>query len=100
MICSRALVLEQGGTKVALVSLDLVSTRREFVEGARQLIEEQTGIPAAHVMISATHTHTAPVLAGGRLYDTRGTNGPLSVEYSKTLPKNENAARMGTILAA
>lgn len=84
---ARALVLEQGGTKVALVSLDLVSTRRGFVEEARRLIEKQTGIPAAQVMISATHTHTAPVLAGGRLYDTQGANEPLSVEYSKSLPE-------------
>jgi hypothetical protein len=83
---ARALVLEHGGTKVALVSLDLVSTRRTFVEEARRLIEERTGIPASHVMISATHTHTAPVLAGGRLYDTQGANEPLSLEYSKGLP--------------
>ena len=84
---SRALVLEQGDTKVALVSLDLVSTRREFVEEARRLIEARCGIPAANVMISATHTHTAPVLAGGRLYDTQGANEPLSVEYSSGLPE-------------
>ena len=84
---SRALVLEQDGTEVALISLDLVSTRREFVEQARRLIEARSGIPAANVMISSTHTHTAPVLAGGRLYDTQGANEALSVEYSKSLPE-------------
>ena len=83
---ARALVLEQNGMKVALVSLDLVSTRRAFVEAARRLIEEQTGIPAANVMISATHTHTAPVLSGGRLYDTQGANEPMALEYSEALP--------------
>jgi len=85
-LLARALVLEEGGTKVALVSLDLVSTRREFVVEARRLIAERSGIPATNVMISATHTHTAPVLAGGRLYDTQGANEALSVEYSRSLP--------------
>ena len=68
---SRALVLAQRGTKVTLVSLDLVSTEREFVEEARRLSSSPLRIPAANVMISATHTHTAPVLAGGRLYNPR-----------------------------
>lgn len=60
---ARALVLERDGVTVALVSLDLIGTRRRFVEEARQQIEAQTGIPGARVMISATHAHTGPVLA-------------------------------------
>src|SRR5947209_17732721 len=59
---SKALVLEQGGTKAALVVCDLISLPRYTVEEARRLIEKQTGIPAAHVMVSATHTHTGPAL--------------------------------------
>ena len=59
---SKALVLEQDGTRVALVVCDLVSLPRHTVLQARRLIERQTGIPAAHVMISATHTHTGPAI--------------------------------------
>lgn len=59
---AKAIVLEQGKVKAALVSLDLISTSREMVDRARQLIGEQTGVPLENVMISATHTHTGPDL--------------------------------------
>ncbi len=59
---ARALVIERNGITVAMVTLDLISTRRGFVEEARALVEERMGIPRAHVMISATHAHTGPVL--------------------------------------
>ncbi|VTR97490.1 Uncharacterized protein OS=Pirellula staleyi (strain ATCC 27377 / DSM 6068 / ICPB 4128) GN=Psta_2338 PE=4 SV=1: Ceramidase_alk [Gemmata massiliana] len=59
---AKALVFEKGDTAVALVSLDLLLTTHDMVEGARKLIEERTGIPGQNVMISATHSHTGPVL--------------------------------------
>ena len=66
---AKALVLEQGETKAALVSLDLISTPFGMVEAAREEIERATGIPGRNVMISATHAHTGPVLAGRGLRD-------------------------------
>lgn len=62
---AKALVFEKDGTTVALVSLDLITTTRGIVEESRKLIEKQTGIPGVHVMISATHSHTGPVLWDG-----------------------------------
>ena len=69
---ARAMVIEKDGVKVALVALDLISTRRGFVEEARVEVEKLTGIPAGHIMISATHAHTGPVLSGSKLYDDQG----------------------------
>jgi len=63
---AKALVVEQGGERVALVAVDYVQIPRQFVEEARRLIAARTGIPATHVMISATHSHTGPEL-GTRL---------------------------------
>ena len=63
---AKALVLDQGGTRVALVSLDLISTPMGLVEAARKEIERTTGIPGRNVMISATHAHTGPVLVRPR----------------------------------
>lgn len=84
---SRALVLEKDGVKTALVSLDLIRTRRHFVQQARELIEQQTGIPGAHVMISATHAHTGPILPS---LDPRVTsrNAPseVALSYVQSLP--------------
>ena len=61
-LLAKALVLEQGDTVVALVSLDLLLTTRDMVEDTRKLVEKRTGIPGKNVMISATHSHTGPVL--------------------------------------
>src|SRR5436305_9766348 len=46
---AKALVFEKDGTRVALVSLDLITTTRGVVEEARRLIEQRTGIPARNV---------------------------------------------------
>ncbi|MCS6867001.1 MAG: neutral/alkaline non-lysosomal ceramidase N-terminal domain-containing protein [Gemmataceae bacterium] len=62
---AKALVLEKDGTTVALVALDLISTPRNLVEQSRQAIEKRTAIPAAQVMIAATHSHTGPILPDG-----------------------------------
>jgi neutral ceramidase len=63
---AKAMVIENAGVRVALVAVDYVQIPRAFVENARQLISTRTGIPATHVMISATHSHTGPEL-GARL---------------------------------
>jgi hypothetical protein len=56
---AKALVLETGGGKAAIVVCDLAVIRNDVVEAARRLIAVQTGISGERVMISATHTHTA-----------------------------------------
>lgn len=60
---AKALVLDDGSTKVALVTLDLISTTLTLTREARAAIEKSTSIPGANVMISATHAHTGPELA-------------------------------------
>lgn len=86
-LTARALVLERGGTKAALVSLDLISTPLGIVEAAREEIERTIGIPGRNVTISATHAHTGPVLAGrGLRDDAMGADGELVRRYSAGLP--------------
>ncbi|MBI4605887.1 MAG: hypothetical protein HY721_28315, partial [Planctomycetes bacterium] len=84
---AKALVLEAGGTAAALVALDLIATQRGFVEEARKRIEAVLGIPGSHVMISATHAHTGPVLPSPsrRSADLGGAH-PLAVKYIEELP--------------
>jgi neutral ceramidase len=84
---SKVLVFEQDGTKMALVALDLVSLPRYTVEEARKLIAQTTGVPAANVMLSATHSHTGPVLSGrGEREDTQGGSLPIAKDYMASLP--------------
>lgn len=62
---ARCLVLEDGKTKLALVVCDLLGLHRSVSLKARELIEKETGIPAANVLISGTHTHSAVNALGG-----------------------------------
>jgi hypothetical protein len=84
---ARALVIERDGVSAAFVTLDLISTTRWLTDEARREIERATGIPGAHVMISATHAHTGPVLARrGAREDAMGGTSDLSEKYSAGLP--------------
>jgi neutral ceramidase len=84
---AKALVFEQSGVKVAIVALDLVSLPRQTVEAARALIEQTTGVRGANVMISATHSHTGPVLSGrGERENIQGGNLPIATQYMDALP--------------
>ncbi|HMJ63540.1 MAG TPA: neutral/alkaline non-lysosomal ceramidase N-terminal domain-containing protein [Bryobacteraceae bacterium] len=58
---ARALVFDDGSTQVALVSVEVIGLSRAFVRRIQQEIERQTGIPSAHIILAATHTHCGPV---------------------------------------
>jgi neutral ceramidase len=60
-IHSHALVLDDGVTRVALVSLDLIGSPRELVDAVRAQVEKSGQLPGSNIMISATHAHTGPV---------------------------------------
>src|SRR5437870_11257900 len=84
---SKALVLDDGSTRVALVVLDLISTTRPLTEKAREEIEKIAGVKGGHVMISATHAHTGPLLRGrGRRAEALGGASDASAGYSAPLP--------------
>ena len=59
---AKALVLDHNGSRIAIVACDLICVDGEAVNPAKQMIEEQVGIPPSHVLICATHTHTGPEL--------------------------------------
>lgn len=57
---AKAVVLDEGGQRVALVVCDLTSIPLKVIEEARRLIGETTDLAGTSAMISATHTHTTP----------------------------------------
>lgn len=57
---ARALVLDDGTTRVALVSCDLIGIDRRLAARARELASNAAGIPATNMLIAATHTHAGP----------------------------------------
>lgn len=57
---ATAVVLEQGGTKLAIVACDILMMTREHLDPAMRQIERETKIPVANILVNCTHTHHAP----------------------------------------
>ncbi len=57
---AKALVLDDGRTKAALVTMDLIQLRGKITTDVRRRVEEMTGIPGRCVMLAASHTHCTP----------------------------------------
>lgn len=57
---SRALVLDDGATKLAMVVVDSLGVPQEALDEAKALASEKCGIPMDKIMVSATHTHSGP----------------------------------------
>ena len=75
---SRALVLSDGTTTIAMVVVDTLGAGPEVLNEAKQIASEKTGMQTDRMMICSTHTHSAP--ASGV------TSGPApAVAYRKVL---------------
>jgi hypothetical protein len=57
---ARAMVIERNGVQAMLISVEVISLGRAFCTRLRKEIERLTGVPAAHIVIAATHTHCGP----------------------------------------
>jgi neutral ceramidase len=57
---ARAIVVDDGETRAAVAGCDLIGVDRRVVAAARERASAATGIPAAHIMVAATHTHAGP----------------------------------------
>jgi neutral ceramidase len=58
-----ALYLRQRGGQALFLANDVIYFPRSFVTEVRTRIERETGVPAAAIMITATHTHSGPIMA-------------------------------------
>jgi hypothetical protein len=61
---ARCLVLDDGTTRLAIVVVDSCMMPRVLLDRAKEMARERTGIPADKMLISATHTHSAPAAMG------------------------------------
>ena len=60
-LLSSALYLADGNRQVLLVSNDVIFVSKASVSRIREVVSQKTGIAAASIMVSATHTHSGPV---------------------------------------
>jgi neutral ceramidase len=59
----RAAVFDDGKSMVAIVGIDAIGIRRESVQRVRKRIFDKTGIPEAHQLFNASHSHSSGPLA-------------------------------------
>lgn len=60
-LLSSALYLSDGETSLLLVANDVIFVSRQTAGRVRERIARRIGIPAANMMITATHTHSGPM---------------------------------------
>ena len=78
---AKALVVDDGASRAALVACDLIGLMPRTVNAARALIEDAVGLPGSHVMFACSHTHAGPATI-----DVSGC-GVLDEAYVATLPE-------------
>lgn len=54
------LILDDGRTQAAIVTHDLISSSPAVTEGFRAAVNDATNIPFDHIMVAASHNHSAP----------------------------------------
>lgn len=59
----RGLVLDNEQARLAIALVDSCVVPREIIDRAKEIIRGRIGIPPSHVLIAATHTHSAPPAA-------------------------------------
>ena len=57
---AKSVVLDDGSIQLAIVLVDSCMVPREIFDAAKHRVHETTGLPLHHMMMAATHTHTAP----------------------------------------
>lgn len=76
---ARTVVLDDGSQTIAITVVDSCMMPRDMLDKAKADAARSTGIPVERMLISATHTHTAPSTMG-----TLGT--PPDPDYVAMLP--------------
>ncbi|MGC1240999.1 MAG: neutral/alkaline non-lysosomal ceramidase N-terminal domain-containing protein [Chryseosolibacter sp.] len=80
---ARSLVLDDGSTRLAFVIVDNVGVDQAVFDEAKRRIEQATGLPQKHILMSATHTHSA-TSAGGLGEKRRAWKGDGALDEYQT----------------
>src|SRR5665213_3760765 len=85
---SRAIVLDNGASRAALITVDDGAVSDATWQTVTQRAEKELGIPASNILLTATHTHTA--------LRQRGPDYPQKIfESVKLAQQNLAPARLG-----
>ncbi|MDF1751503.1 MAG: hypothetical protein P1U89_01885 [Verrucomicrobiales bacterium] len=59
-LSARSLAVSDGNESIVIVVVDSCMVPRPLCDQAKSIASEKAGIPMDHILISATHTHSAP----------------------------------------
>ncbi|KAB2660783.1 MAG: hypothetical protein DVB31_13425, partial [Verrucomicrobia bacterium] len=60
----RCLVLDDGTERIAIAVVDTCMMTRDLIDEAKRMASKSTGIRVDRMLVSATHTHSAPAAMG------------------------------------
>jgi hypothetical protein len=80
---ARCLVLDDGQARLAFAICDNVGIPRQVFDAARAMVHKETGLPEDHLLMAATHTHSA---TSARSANPMKPDAELS-EYSRFLAR-------------
>jgi hypothetical protein len=63
-LCAKALALDDGTTRLVICVVDTCMIPRDLIDRAKADAGKATGIPTGRMLVSATHTHSAPSAMG------------------------------------
>jgi hypothetical protein len=61
---ARSIALDDGETRIVLCVVDTCMMPHDLIDGAKELVSAESGLSTAHMVVSATHTHSAPAAMG------------------------------------
>lgn len=73
---AKALILDDGNTKIVLISTDLLWVPAGMTSEIRRLIKEKTDIPEKNILVCATHTHYVPNIYSEHITTSPTANSP------------------------
>jgi len=86
---ARAIVIDNGSTGAALVSIDNGFLNESIWKNVTETIKEETGIPVENVLLCPSHTHSAPMLMRPpSSSDADAPEDPILSEYISLIEKS------------
>lgn len=86
---AKTMLIEKDRIKVAIVECDFASMSKFIADKVRDIVQKSIGIPPTNVMISATHSHTGPVIP----------SGPSAIEIEGTKSNTESQKLLSAYIA-
>ena len=99
-LLSSALYLEHEDTRVLFIANDILFLTTVMVKRIRSDIAAATGVPAANILLSATHTHSAPRVEAGLFPDEESVAPPVDQAFVARLTRAATQAGIAAVETA